>query len=139
MGLLDRFKAPKERAVLVVDDDPDVAACIKDILLTAGVKVIVAHDGKTALETAKSENPLLILLDVNMPQMNGLQTLTQLRAEEKTRDIPVLMVTAQQMGADVDEAFKRGAKGYVIKPIDVPRFLAKVGIFVKVRGDPGAG
>jgi DNA-binding response OmpR family regulator len=128
------FAKPKADRVLVVDDDPDVAAYIQDVLLTAGVESLVAHDGRTAIKLAQEESPRLILLDVSMPDWDGLKTLTQLRVHEETRKIPVLMVTAHQTGKDVDEAFQRGAVGYVIKPIDLPRFLAKVGMFVAVKG-----
>ncbi|HBL16841.1 MAG: hypothetical protein A2X36_14775 [Elusimicrobia bacterium GWA2_69_24] len=128
------FAKPKVDRVLVVDDDPDVAAYIQDVLLTAGVESIVAHDGRTAIKLAQAELPRLILLDISMPDWDGLKTLTQLRVHEETRKIPVLMVTAHQTGKDVDEAFQRGAVGYVIKPIDLPRFLAKVGMFVTIKG-----
>ena len=62
----------------------------------------------------------------NMPGWSGLETLTRLRVHQKTRSIPVLMVTAEQTGADIEEAFKRGAKGFVIKPVELMRLIKKV-------------
>ena len=127
LGLFGKKRDPNApRPILVVDDDKDVASFIQDVLLSSGYQAITANDGEKAVAAAKAENPCLILLDINMPGWSGLRTLTQLRVEEETRAIPVLMVTAEQMGRDVEDAFKRGAKGYVIKPVDIPRLLKKV-------------
>lgn len=117
---------PKARPVLVVDDNPDVSAFMQDALMTAGYEAVVAKDGRTALNIAVKSNPRLILLDINMPGWSGLETLTRLRVHQNTRDIPVLMVTAEQTGNDIEEAFKRGAKGFVIKPVEIMRLIKKV-------------
>jgi len=120
-------KQSGRRPVLVVDDSDDIRSLLEDVLTGAGYAVVTAANGHQGLEKARAENPCLILLDINMPDWTGLQTLTEMRAFEELRETPVLMVTAEQTGKDVESAFARGAKGYVIKPIEIGRFLKKVG------------
>ena len=116
--------------VLVIDDSDEIRSLVMDVLTGAGYEAIGASGGRKGLELAQAEEPSLILLDINMPDWTGLQTLTEMRKVDTLRSIPVLMVTAEQMGKDVESAFARGAKGYVIKPIEITRFLKKVAEFV---------
>jgi DNA-binding response OmpR family regulator len=122
------------RPVLVVDDNEDIRSLVSDILEMNGYRVVTAANGRQGLEKARAENPCLILLDINMPDWSGLQTLTEMRRHEELRETPVLMVTAEQTGKDVESAFARGAKGYVIKPIEMTRFLKKVRDVVPAPG-----
>jgi len=133
--VLDFFaKKTEPRPILVVDDSESVRTLIQDILQEAGYATLSAADGRSAFELARSRMPCLILLDINMPDWSGLRTLSEMRALPELRDIPVLMVTAEQAGKEVESAFARGAKGYVIKPIEMRRFLKKVAEFVAPPG-----
>ncbi|PCI38505.1 MAG: hypothetical protein COB53_04690 [Elusimicrobia bacterium] len=130
----DFFKKKRDpntpRPVLVIDDSEPIRELIEDVLLSQGYTVEKAEDGKKGLEAAKEVDPRLILLDINMPGWTGLQTLAEMRQVPELNEIPVLMVTGEQLGKDVEAAFARGAKGYVIKPIEIKRFLKKVEEFV---------
>ncbi len=128
MGLMDLFsrKEKKPRPVLCVDDDPDVLAMLVDAMQMMGMKTASATNGPDAVKVAQSENPRLILLDMRMPGMDGLQTLPLLHNNPKTAHIPVVMVTGETTGKDVEDAFSLGAKGYVIKPIQIQLLIKKV-------------
>lgn len=137
MGLLDLLpgRKPAKPLVLIVDDDPSVRSLERDALEAMGCEVIEAANGREALALAKARKPRLILLDVMMPEMNGQQALAILKAGPETAPIPVIMVTAEQKGGDVEYAFQNGAAGYVIKPIRVANLREKV---LKVLPLPGA-
>jgi len=127
MGFLDLFKGKgKAVRVLTADDDLGVVRLLKDILQMQGYTVITANCGADAIRLALSEHPDLILLDIRMPGMSGLQVLASLKGDPKTRNIPVVMVTAEQKGKDFEDAFALGAKGYILKPIRMEQVVKKV-------------
>lgn len=127
MGWFDAQGAGKKsRPVLAVDDEFAVTLLLKGVLEAIGLPVVTANRGIDALRLAESCAPRLILLDVKMPDMDGIATLGLLKENAKTRDIPVLMVTAEQTTADIDTAFGLGAVGYVVKPILIPALIEKV-------------
>lgn len=130
MGFFDWFK--KKRPVLVVDDDLMVRTMIKDALSSFDLEIILGCTGKEGVDLAAQHRPQLILLDMRMPVMGGLDALLLLKSRAQTKEIPVLMVTAEQKGKDVEEAFTRGAAGYVIKPIVIVRLLEKIREFIKL-------
>lgn len=119
-------KASGKPAILVVDDSPLVVESIKAVLEPAGYEVLEAFDGAAGLKLAAAKLPKLILLDVMMPGMDGVEALSQLKNNPKTSSIPVLMVTGSQTGKDVEKAFGYGASGYLVKPVDAARLLAKI-------------
>jgi CheY-like chemotaxis protein len=123
MGLLKRFRKP---LVLSVDDDPLVQVVISEALKGMGYRVLKAGNGQEGLALAQERLPALILLDMHMPIVDGKQALGFLKRDPRTKDIPVLMVTAEQMNADVEDSFKLGAAGYVLKPIVLDQFRRKV-------------
>jgi CheY-like chemotaxis protein len=88
------MNASQNNYVLIVDDDPDAREVLSDIVESLGLKVQTAEDGRIALETAYSEPPALILLDLMMPRMDGFSTLARLRGIPGTRRVPVIVVTA---------------------------------------------
>lgn len=112
--------------ILVVDDNPDNLELVSDILSATKHELLVASDGLSALEKAQSSVPDLILLDVNMPNMNGFEVLERLKAQPALIDIPVIMLTA--MG-DVDSRVRGlglGADDYLAKPFSPRELLARV-------------
>lgn len=102
--------------VLVVDDDPVIRQMFCSFLAGQGCQVQTATNGEEALEIALTYLPDLIFLDVIMPHMNGFQALTQLRKMDKTRRIPVIVVTARTDGATLIQALKLGANDFITKP-----------------------
>ena len=125
MGFFSKSSGGKTR-ILVVDDSPLIVMSIKLILEDAGYEVLDAFAGVDALKLAENKLPKLILLDVMMPGIDGIETLSRLKTNAKTASIPVLMVTGMQTGKDVEKAFGYGASGYVVKPVEADRLLAKI-------------
>jgi two-component system response regulator RpaA len=103
--------------ILVVDDDPDIRKLVETILTKAGHKVSQAEDGETGLGFAMVKTPDLIILDLNLPKMDGFEVCRRLKKDEDTKQIPVIMLTAAHPEwEDAKKGFKLGADEYVIKP-----------------------
>jgi two-component system, OmpR family, phosphate regulon response regulator PhoB len=111
-------------SVLVVDDDPDVCDLVRYKLEQSGFDVRRAIDGDQALREVDAEVPDLVLLDIMMPGMSGLEVLERWRANGATEKLPVIMLTAKAQENDVERGFELGADDYVIKPFS-PRELAR--------------
>ncbi len=103
--------------VLIADDEVVIRDMLADIMIYAGHDVIKADNGITALETACSEHPEIILLDIMMPGLNGIEVLQELKNNPDTESIPVIMVTAKSQERHEMDAIKRGAWDYITKPL----------------------
>jgi DNA-binding response OmpR family regulator len=103
--------------VLVVDDEPDAVELLTEFLRAKGYEVITAPDGEEALRKVKEDRPHLILLDVRMPKLNGMEVLRRVR--EIDREVGVIMVTAVNEEETGREALKMGAFDYITKPLDL--------------------
>ncbi|MCB4792300.1 MAG: response regulator [Elusimicrobia bacterium] len=114
------------KKVLVVDDERDVCALLQHILKGQGYKTEIAHNGTECLDKIKYFKPDLVMLDINMPHMDGWQVLECLRSSAKTKELPVIMCTERNMIGDIDRADKFGINGYITKPFIVERVLRKV-------------
>lgn len=114
------------KKILVVDDSPVDLMNLKSILSDAGMVVITAASGAEAVAKAKSENPALILMDVNMPGVDGFSAARQLGSDPVTKVIPVIFVTSKDQKADRVFAQMLGAKGFVTKPYTAVQILALV-------------
>jgi diguanylate cyclase (GGDEF)-like protein len=112
--------------VLVVDDDPDIARFIELNLSFEGFDVAVSHDGHDAREQISRRRPDLVLLDVMMPRVDGVELCRQLRADPLTAGIPVIMLTAKGLSADKVVGLTAGADDYVVKPFDTLELVARV-------------
>ncbi|HMF57899.1 MAG TPA: diguanylate cyclase, partial [Pyrinomonadaceae bacterium] len=122
-----RMKHEGESAVLVVDDTPDRLDLISMQLRKAGYHVLAAHDGREALELAHREHPLLVISDVMMPEVDGIELCRQLRADSALQTTPVLLVSAMRVGdASAIEGLEAGADDYLEAPYDGMRLIAKV-------------
>lgn len=102
--------------ILVVDDEPDAVELLQEFLIVKGYDVITASDGEEALRQVKEHRPHLVLLDVRMPRMNGMEVLKRVR--EIDREVGVIMVTAVNEEDTGREALKMGAFDYITKPLD---------------------
>ena len=102
--------------ILVVEDDRDIRCLLVDTIMDMGFEVMEAEDGGIGLDKAISQLPDIILLDMMMPVMDGLQVLGKLKDDPGAQDIPVIMVSAKGQGEDVTKALDAGAWGYVVKP-----------------------
>jgi DNA-binding response OmpR family regulator len=109
--------------VLVVDDNEDSVRIIEAILRSAGFEVNVAHDGKQGIEIAEASAPELIVLDIMMPVMDGVEALQKLRASPKTSRIPVILLTAKTQDEDVIAGYQTGADYYMTKPFTAKQLL----------------
>jgi adenylate cyclase len=115
---------PKD--ILIVDDMPDNLRLLSTMLTSYGYHVRKAINGHLALQGAQISPPDLILLDINMPQMNGYEVCEQLKLSEKTKDIPVIFISALDDVLEKVKAFQVGGVDYITKPFQVEEVLARV-------------
>ena len=108
--------------VLIVEDNVDNFELVRFLLERAGYEVLSAANGLEGLDAAKRERPDLILMDLSMPEMDGWNATSHLKADEETRSIPVLALTAHTLPGDRKRAIDAGCDGYISKPINVASF-----------------
>jgi two-component system, OmpR family, alkaline phosphatase synthesis response regulator PhoP len=114
------------KTILVVDDSASVRM-LQEILLRRGAyDVLTASDGAQALSMAISHRPDLILMDVEMPRMNGIQACRAIRASPQGRDVPIIIVTTHSDKSTMDAALKSNCTDFVHKPIDATELLSKI-------------
>ena len=109
--------------VLLVEDQEDNRDMLSRRLVKRGYEVAIAVDGAEGVEKARSEAPDLILMDMSLPVMDGWEATRILKAEDGTRSIPVVALTAHAMSTDREKAFEAGCDAYETKPIELPRLL----------------
>src|SRR5215468_4464966 len=109
--------------ILVVDDNADSVAIMQTILENRGYEVTVALTGAAALEQLKAKPTDLVLLDVMMPEMSGLEVLEQIKADAATRSVPVILVTAKTHDDDVLSGYQYGADYYITKPFTAKQLV----------------
>lgn len=123
--------------ILVVEDNERNLKLLRDVLEYAGYDVRVARTGEDGVTLAVKEPPDLVLMDLQLPGIDGMEALRQLRESPRTADIPVVAVTAQAMKQDRERALDAGFDGYVEKPISVRAFPDQVRRFLS-GGEQGA-
>jgi len=112
--------------ILAVDDNPTNLRVISQLLKELGVEILKAENGFEALEIAVKEQPMLILLDIMMPEMDGYEVCKRLKTDKETKDIPVMFITAKFDSENVVFAFEAGAVDYVVKPFNPAELIARV-------------
>ncbi len=112
--------------ILVVEDNDKNRKLVRDVLTFKGYEIIEAETGEEGLRLARDRHPSLIMMDIRLPGIDGVETLRQLRAEEATRDIPVMALTASVMTADQQRITQAGFDACQAKPISVKDFMATV-------------
>jgi len=125
-GLFKSNKKAGNAKILIVDDEPDYVSTIQHHLEWSNYRTVVATNGKEGLEKAASEKPDLILLDTNMPVMNGHETLEQMSKDPQLKNIPVIMVTAACEVDDIATASSFGIVDYIAKPFDFAELKEKI-------------
>jgi PAS domain S-box-containing protein len=122
-----------EGVILIVDDNPTNLEMLFDFLANSGFKVLIAEDGKSAIERAEYAPPDLILLDVIMPEMDGFETCRRLKANPLTKDIPVIFMTALAETVDKVRGLNLGAVDYITKPLHHEEVLARIKLHLSCR------
>ncbi len=112
--------------ILIVEDNEKNRRLARDILQVKGYRTIEAETAEAGLDLAPSQKPDLVLMDIQLPGMNGIQALKKLREGEATRDIPVLAFTASVMPQDRREIMEAGFNGFVAKPINLKEFVTAI-------------
>ena len=116
---------PGER-VLIVEDNEKNMKLVRDVLQATGYSTLEATTGEEAIELALSQAPALVLMDVQLPGIDGVEALERLRQNERTASIPVLALTAQAMSGDRERFLEAGFDGYLAKPVDVGELIEAV-------------
>jgi DNA-binding response OmpR family regulator len=125
-----------KRSILIVDDEEDVLTLLQLVFETNGFSARTASSGKAALSSAYHDPPDAIVLDVMMPEMDGWQVLRALKGDERTRVIPVVMLSARAERRDKMIGLQEGAEGYIAKPFSTAEVLREVQSLLK---RPGVG
>lgn len=118
------------KKILVVDDSATIREMIKGLLEKIGFKTVMASDGVEALEAVKETNPDLIILDVNMPKMDGFRVCRLLKFDRNYRNIPIILLTAREEEENVKIGIKAGADLYLTKPIEPEKLIEAVNKFL---------
>ena len=124
-----------KKYVLLVEDEPDLNQTVAFNLDSEGYSVESAFNGKEALKLIEEKTPDLILLDLMLPDMSGLEICRILRSSKKTKNIPIMMVTAKGEEIDRIVGFELGADDYIVKPFSIREFMLRVAAMLKRAGD----
>ncbi len=119
-------KVDKKLKILVVEDDFMNMILVKEILSLHGYEVLEAGNGKEAVEKASKEKPDLILMDINLPEMDGVTATKKIKAEESTKKIPIYALTASVMKGDAEKFLGEGFDGYLAKPIETKKLIESI-------------
>lgn len=114
------------KKILIADDRSEVVELVKVTLEGEGYRTIDASDGREALEKIRKEKPDLILLDIVMPKMDGFEVLSKVKKDPKTKEIPIVMLTAQGQKVDQEKGRRLGARDYITKPFSPSHLLNKI-------------
>ncbi len=114
------------KKVLIVDDSETIRQQVAVALEAAGFGIVEAQDGIDGLECLEQHELCMVILDINMPRMNGLELLERMRENPKHASIPVLMLTTEAQHSMIERAKKAGAKGWLIKPVKMPHLVNAV-------------
>jgi two-component system cell cycle response regulator DivK len=114
------------KKILIIDDNEKNRKLARVLLLHNGYETIEAEDGKQGIEQAKKHLPDLILMDIQMPVMDGLEATKKLRADEQTKNIPIIAITSYAMKGDREKIVEKGFDAYIPKPIDIDGFIEQI-------------
>ena len=118
--------ASHDKTVLIIDDDMGLLKTMKNGLLKEGYSVLTANTGEKGIEIARTKRPSLIILDVILPKMKGREVCIKLKKEDKTKDIPVIFLTAKDSLDDIKAEMEIGAVSHITKPVHFPKLLMEI-------------
>jgi CheY-like chemotaxis protein len=124
-----------ELTVLVVEDHLPNTALFDQFLTSRGFKVVIAHDGRKAVELCREVQPDIVLMDIQMPDVDGITATREIKSDPGLRDIPVIALTALAMDGDREQCLAAGADGYLTKPVSLQELEST--IWGEVEGDHG--
>lgn len=127
-----------EQEILVIEDNEQNLYLITYILNQNGFQVTAARDGKEGIEKAKKAVPLMVLLDIQLPLMDGYEVARRLRKNQKLKDTPIVAVTSYAMVGDREKALAAGCTGYIEKPINPDTFMDEIKKYLTLRDDEGS-
>jgi len=127
----DPDKNPTLRTILVAEDEKHLQKLLEYKLKNSGFRVLVSGNGEEALKLAKEHHPDLIVLDVMMPIMDGLECLAALKRDENLRSVPVVILTAKNLESQVVRGLELGAEDYITKPFSPSEFVARIKALLK--------
>ncbi len=119
-----------KKLIFHVEDNPDNRMLVRRLLTAFGYDVVEAENATQALETLKTLQPDLILMDINMPDMDGYTLTIQLKSKPELMDVPIIAITANAMRGDRERTLDAGCDGYIEKPIDIDRFIDQIERFL---------
>ncbi|MCH7823738.1 MAG: response regulator transcription factor [Acidobacteria bacterium] len=126
----------ENRRILVIEDDPDILEILEYNLANEGFEVVCATDGERGLREAASNKPALVLLDLMLPGIPGLEVCRRLRSEPDLRNVPIIIVTAKGEEADAVAGLEVGADDYVTKPFRIRELMARVNAVLRRTAEP---
>jgi len=119
-----------KKLIFHVEDNPDNRLLVRRLLTAFGYEVVEAENAKQALEVLKTLQPDLILMDINMPDMDGYTLTIQLKSRPELMDVPIIAITANAMRGDRERTLDAGCDGYIEKPIDIDKFIDQIERFL---------
>ena len=115
--------------ILIVEDNDKNMKLFRDVLIAKGYRTLEATTGEQAVALAAERSPDLVLMDIQLPDIDGVEALGRLRADGRTTSVPVLALTAQAMDGDRERFLAAGFDGYLSKPVDIAEFIATVNLY----------
>jgi two-component system cell cycle response regulator DivK len=121
------------KTILIVEDEPRNLKLLRDLLQRFGYEILEATDGEQGVKSAGEKMPDLILMDIMMPKMDGLEATRIIKADIKTKHIPVIALTSYAMKGDREKTIEAGCDGYIAKPIDIKEVLKTIETYLTVN------
>ncbi|MDH7912641.1 response regulator [Winogradskyella sp. SYSU M77433] len=115
-----------KKKILIVDDEPNIVMSLEYTFKKQDFEVYIARDGSEALEILKHEIPNVVLLDIMMPNVDGYQTLTQIKNNDSLKDTKVVFLTAKNKASDIEKGLNLGADKYLTKPFSVKKIVSEI-------------
>jgi len=121
------------KTILIVEDEPRNLKLLRDLLQRFGYEILEASDGEQGVKSAGEKMPDLILMDIMMPKMDGLEATRIIKADTKTKHIPIIALTSYAMKGDREKTIEAGCDGYIAKPIDIKEVLKTIETYLTVN------
>jgi DNA-binding response OmpR family regulator len=114
------------KKILVVDDEKPIYAYLQRKLTKLGYTTLTAEDGEEAIEKAFTNLPDIILIDVKLPKLNGIEVCKRLKSDDRTRNIPIIILSAKAQSSEIKKGLEAGADKYMCKPVGFPHILTEI-------------